>query len=72
MVDIHVNQNINHEAAVRQAIGKLKKSSEEIVREMRKREFHIKPSVKKRMKSEAARKALRKHQRKMEVRNGGE
>lgn len=67
---IIVRQDIPNEAAVRIALSKLKKESEEVIRELRKREFYQKPSIKRKLKSLEARKNAAKLARKKEKMRG--
>jgi len=65
MATVRVNLNIPHEAAVRAALSQFKKKVEAdgILKDLRKKEFYVKPSVAKKLKSIAARKTAKKKAR---------
>jgi small subunit ribosomal protein S21 len=62
MATVRVNPNIPQEAAIKIALSQFKKKVEQegILKDLRKKEFYIKPSVAKKMKSIAARKNAKK------------
>lgn len=66
MATIRVRQDIPNEVAVKMALSQLKKKTEEegILKDLRKREFYIKPSVARKLKSINARKLAKKKVRK--------
>ena len=62
MATVRVRQDIPHEAAVKKAIADFKKKvdAEGILKALRAKEYYVKPSVAKKLKSMAARKNAKK------------
>ncbi len=65
MIRVNLGKN-NHQEAVAIAARRFIKSTEDTIKELRKRETYTKPSVKRREKSAAARRAKAKHDKKVE------